>query len=83
MSIGPDLAQLQRTLAGVLDHPNVSAAIVLGLGCEVNQIDHYIGSDTPRSGRLVGMTLQNSRRYASDRRGRPQDDRPIHRARRR
>ena len=60
MSSGPDLAQLKRTLAGVLDHPNVSAAIVLGLGCEVNQIDHYIGSDTPRSDRLVGMTLQNS-----------------------
>src|SRR5688572_5007142 len=60
MSSGPDLAQLKRTLAGVLDHPNVSAAIVLGLGCEVNQIDHYIGLDTPRSDRLVGMTLQNS-----------------------
>ena len=31
-------------LAGVLDHPNVSAAIILGLGCEVNQIDHYLGA---------------------------------------
>ena len=36
-TIGPDTRQLQRTLAGVLDHPNVSAAIILGLGCEVNQ----------------------------------------------
>ena len=43
-SIGPDTEQLQRTLWGVLDHPNVSAAIVLGLGCEVNQIDHYLGA---------------------------------------
>jgi len=57
---GIDLVQLQRTLSGVLDHPNVSAAIILGLGCEVNQIDHYLGKDTPRSARLTGMTLQNS-----------------------
>ena len=42
---GPIIEQLQRTLAGVLDHPNVSAAIILGLGCEVNQIDHYLGAE--------------------------------------
>lgn len=59
-SIGPDTEQLQRTLAGVLDHPNVSAAIILGLGCEVNQISHYLGSGAPSSERLVGMTLQES-----------------------
>jgi altronate hydrolase len=59
-SIGPDTEQLQRTLAGVLAHPNVSAALILGLGCEVNQIDHYLGPNAPRSTRLVGMTLQAS-----------------------
>ena len=59
-SIGPDTEQLQRTLAGVLAHPNVSAAVILGLGCEVNQIDHYLGPNAPRSSRLVGMTLQSS-----------------------
>jgi len=59
-SIGPDTDQLRRTLGGVLAHPNVSAAIILGLGCEVNQIDHYLGAGAPRSNRLVGMTLQNS-----------------------
>ncbi len=59
-TIGPDTVQLQRTLAGVLDHPNVSSAIILGLGCEVNQIDHYLGKGTPRTSRLVGMTLQSS-----------------------
>ncbi|HVP47358.1 MAG TPA: UxaA family hydrolase, partial [Bryobacteraceae bacterium] len=59
-SIGPDTDQLRRTLAGVLAHPNVSAAIILGLGCEVNQIDHYLGPNAPRSSRLVGMTLQSS-----------------------
>lgn len=60
LSIGPDSRQLQRTLAGVLDHPNVSGAIILGLGCEVNQIEHYLGDANPHSVRLVGMTLQDT-----------------------
>lgn len=59
-SIGPDTEQLRRTLAGVLAHPNVAAAVILGLGCEVNQIEHYLGPNAPRSSRLVGMTLQDS-----------------------
>ncbi|HSB15292.1 MAG TPA: altronate dehydratase family protein [Bryobacteraceae bacterium] len=59
-AIGPDTILLQRTLSGVLDHPNVSAAVVLGLGCEVNQIDHYLGGEAARSGRLAGITLQES-----------------------
>ncbi|MEO8025865.1 MAG: altronate dehydratase family protein [Bryobacteraceae bacterium] len=62
-AFGPDTDQLQRTLWGVLDHPNVSAAIILGLGCEVNQIDHYLGvaaGNAPRADRIVGMTLQTS-----------------------
>lgn len=62
-SIGPDTEQLQRTLQGVLDHPNVSAALILGLGCEVNQIGHYLGredvvTNVPAS--LQGLTLQES-----------------------
>ena len=59
-AMGPDIDQLRRTLGGVLAHPNVSAAVILGLGCEVNQIDHYLGPGAPRSRRLVGMTLQDS-----------------------
>ncbi|MBI5280995.1 MAG: altronate dehydratase [Candidatus Solibacter usitatus] len=53
-SIGPDTEQLRRTVWGVMDHPNVSAAVLIGLGCEVNQIDQYQGS------RVVGLTLQDS-----------------------
>jgi altronate hydrolase len=53
-SIGPDTEQLQRTLTGVLDHPNVSGAMVLGLGCEVNQIGPYV------AGGIMGLTLQES-----------------------
>jgi altronate hydrolase len=59
-AFGPDTDQLQRTLSGVLAHPNVSAAVILGLGCEVNQISHYLGPNAPRTSRLVGMTLQDS-----------------------
>ncbi len=61
-SIGPDTEQLQRTLMGVLDHPNVSAALILGLGCEVNQIGHYLGnpSHTGAPAALKGLTLQES-----------------------
>lgn len=62
-AMGQDTNQLQRTLEGVLDHPNVAAALILGLGCEVNQIDHYLGR-AANSGRsaetLHGLTLQDS-----------------------
>src|SRR5581483_5162797 len=59
-AIGPDTEQLQRTLEGVLDHPNVSAAIILGLGCEVNQISHYLGRADRVPATLHGLTLQES-----------------------
>ena len=59
-SMGPDMEQLQRTLGGVLEHPNVSAAVILGLGCEGNQIDHYLGRHGSSSERLAGLTLQTS-----------------------
>lgn len=62
-TIGPDTEQLQRTLAGVLHHPNVAAALILGLGCEVNQISHYLGDSAnslPAASNLHGLTLQES-----------------------
>ena len=34
---GDDFKTLQRTLAGMADHPNVGAYLIAGLGCEVNQ----------------------------------------------
>jgi altronate hydrolase len=58
-AMGQDTNQLQRTLEGVLDHPNVAAALVLGLGCEVNQIDHYLGRASSAES-LFGLTLQES-----------------------
>lgn len=36
------LGQLQRTMAGMVDHPNVGAYVILSLGCETNQPDDLI-----------------------------------------
>ena len=33
---------LERTLAGMARHPNVGAAILVGLGCETNQVDDLV-----------------------------------------
>ena len=55
---GPDIGQLRRTLGGVLAHPNVSAAVIIGLGCEDNQIEHYFKSAIANE-RLTGFTLQS------------------------
>jgi altronate hydrolase len=59
-AMGPDVDQLRRTLAGVLAHPNVSSALIVGLGCEDNQIGRYLGPNGAPTARLVGMTLQGS-----------------------
>lgn len=59
IAIGPDTEQLQRTLAGVMLHPNVAGAVLVGLGCEVNQVDRY-ASQAGRNGRLALLTLQGA-----------------------
>jgi len=51
--IGSDgLHLLQRTLAGVVHHPNVAGYVILSLGCEVNQPEDLVdygdlGQDAP------------------------------------
>ena len=60
-AMGPDTDQLRRTISGLLQHPNVAAALMVGLGCEVNQIDHYLRSDGPPSALPIqGLTMQSS-----------------------
>ncbi len=39
---GSDYILLQRTLAGMARHPNIGAYIIVGLGCETNQIADMI-----------------------------------------
>ena len=43
--MSPDgLDTLQRTLAGFAGHPNVGGVVVIGLGCELNQIEELVAS---------------------------------------
>lgn len=53
-SMGGDVALLQRTLAGYARHPNVSGVLIIGLGCEANQIPDWL----TREGLSVGPTLR-------------------------
>ncbi|MBS1253709.1 MAG: Altronate dehydratase [Anaerolineales bacterium] len=39
-----DYVVLQRTLAGMARHPNIGAYILVGLGCEVNQVSDLVSS---------------------------------------
>jgi altronate dehydratase len=39
---GPVYTLLQRTVAGMVRHPNVAASVIVGLGCEGNQIDELL-----------------------------------------
>ena len=39
-----DLGVFQRTMAGIVDHPNVGGYVILSLGCEVNQPTDMIES---------------------------------------
>ena len=51
-----DQVLLQRTLAGIAGHPNVGASLLVGLGCEINQVDDQAeccGQQIPAGLRLV------------------------------
>jgi altronate hydrolase len=58
-----DYALLQRTLAGMARHPNVGAYILVGLGCETNQLDDLIerqglGGERGATGRPIRLMIQ-------------------------
>lgn len=57
-----DSRLLRQTLEGLADHPNVGAAVVVGLGCEVNQVGYYVRPEAARGGMAPrkGLTLQES-----------------------
>jgi len=59
---GPDIELLERTLKGIIGHPNVSAVIVVGLGCEVNSLARYAGSslETRYGKPAVALEIQTS-----------------------
>jgi altronate hydrolase len=60
-----DLGVLQRTMAGIVDHPNVAAYVILSLGCEVNQPDELIANTSlGRDGSPRVITIQQDGGYA-------------------
>lgn len=68
---GADSRLLRRTLDGLADHPNVAAALVVGLGCEVNQVGYYLRPSAGEAAKAPrrGLTLQESggtRRVVAD-----------------
>jgi altronate hydrolase len=58
MAMGEPLKLLRRTLAGYARHPNFSHIVLIGLGCEVNQIGGLI-EEEGLSDRIRNMTIQN------------------------
>jgi arabinonate dehydratase len=58
MTMGEPLKLLRRTIAGYARHANFSHVIVLGLGCEVNQIGGML-EEQRLAGRLRSMDIQS------------------------
>lgn len=58
---GEGHAILERVLAGYARHPNFAAVIIVGLGCEVNQIDGLVErAGLAKGERLHTFTIQDS-----------------------
>ena len=58
--LGDDLRNTQRVLSGLLRHPNAGGVLVLGLGCENNQLESLLrmAGDVDRE-RLRFFNLQD------------------------
>lgn len=58
---GEGLAVLQRTLGGYACHPNFASVLVIGLGCETNQISALLATQgLTHSDRLQTFTIQDT-----------------------
>ncbi len=60
---GENYQLLQRTLAGFANHANIGAYIVVGLGCEGNQVEELVDNYNLRYGdghKPLRMTIQDS-----------------------
>jgi altronate hydrolase len=60
---GETYTTLQRTLAGMARHPNVGAALLVGLGCETNQASALIqnyGLGEPSTASVSVLSIQES-----------------------
>jgi len=60
-SDGEELQVLRRTLGGYARHPNFAGVLVVGLGCETNQIEGLVAQERLAEGdRLVTFSIQDS-----------------------
>ena len=60
-SEGEELAVLRRTLGGYARHPNFAGVLVVGLGCETNQIQGLIAQEGLSEGaNLVTFNIQDT-----------------------
>jgi altronate hydrolase len=60
-SEGEELQVLRRTLGGYARHPNFAAVLVVGLGCETNQIQGLMAQEGLQAGaRLHAFSIQDS-----------------------
>ena len=60
-SDGEELLVLRRTLGGYARHPNFAAVLVVGLGCETNQIQGLVAQEGLAEGaNLVTFSIQDS-----------------------
>ena len=58
---GEPMDLLRRTLAGYIRHPNMAAVLVVGLGCERNQVDKLFESEKLTNGtRLHSFIMQDT-----------------------
>jgi altronate hydrolase len=58
---GDGIDLLRRTLGGYIKHPNMSAVLVIGLGCETNDISGLLQSlDLEKSDVLRTMSIQDA-----------------------
>src|SRR6476660_617520 len=57
---GLEMDVLRRTLAGYTRHPNMAAVVMLGLGCETNQISGLMDAEGLTEGpKLIPMAIQD------------------------
>ncbi|WP_426017402.1 UxaA family hydrolase [Brevundimonas sp. DWR2-3-1b1] len=60
-SLSSDVILLQRTLAGYAKHPNFHSILIVGLGCEANQIPAWLANEGLQSGpHLRILTIQEA-----------------------
>lgn len=60
--LGDDLLNTQKILAGLVDHPNAGGVLVVGLGCENNNIREFkkvLGDYDPRRVKFLSVQEEN------------------------